>query len=368
MRRLHLPILAGLAHFIADGSAGFLLGTLPNIGLSLEEIGALILFYNLLGFGCQPLIGLLADRLNRPRFIAVAGLTLIAIALCLGMQRPALVITLAGLGSAAFHVGGGALAIGHAEGKAGVLGLFAAPGVIGLAIGGLLAAANIPTLTWIGTLIFPILLIGCGLLIQFWGTTAHPIAAAGAADAHQQLDTHDIIMIVLLAAIALRSAVWVSIEYVAAQQASALVSLAIAAAFGKLAGGFFADRLGWRRYALIALGIAAPLLMLSENRPWLLLAGVALLQSTTPLGLALAARQLPRLPATAAGLTLGLAIAAGGLPHALGLSPILAATPMLAVITLASALTFWWIMPAILARSPHIHPAPLPKSRKLLRL
>lgn len=342
MHRFRLPLLTGLAHGAADGTAGWLLGSLPGANLTLEQIALLVLLYNLLGFGCQPVVGLLTDRVRWPRASVIVGLLLIAAALLVGISQPVVAVALAGLGSAAFHVGGGALALGEAEGRAGIIGLFAAPGVVGLAIGGLLAAGSVPGVAW-G---FLTLLIAFCLLIAFVpiSTTppVHSTSTTTNAHDHGQFSTHDLLMMVLLAAIAFRSAIWVSIEFVVQHQGTALLGLALAAAFGKMLGGFLADRIGWRLYALLALSLAAPLLALGSGRPWLLLPGIALLQSTTPLGLALMARLLPRLPATAAGLTFGLAIAIGGLPHLLGVSSALATPFWITGLTLAGALALWW--------------------------
>ena len=49
---------------------------------------------------------------------------------------------LAGIGSAAFHVGAGALTLRSCGGRSDGAGLFAAPGVVGLAIGGALAVSG----------------------------------------------------------------------------------------------------------------------------------------------------------------------------------------------------------------------------------
>src|SRR5262245_41952435 len=141
MRRLTLPLILGLAHGAADGAAGLLLGGLPH-AMPLERVALLVLLYNLLAFGGQPLAGLLADYVARPRAAALAGLALLAGALLLGGGQPQAAVLLAGMGSAAFHVGGGALALSATGGRASGPGLFAAPGVVGLAAGGALAASG----------------------------------------------------------------------------------------------------------------------------------------------------------------------------------------------------------------------------------
>jgi hypothetical protein len=53
-----------------------------------------------------------------------------------------LAVLMAGLGSAAFHVGAGALTLRSCGGRSDAAGLFAAPGVIGLAIAGAITGLN----------------------------------------------------------------------------------------------------------------------------------------------------------------------------------------------------------------------------------
>ncbi|HXF64915.1 MAG TPA: hypothetical protein VNK95_25030, partial [Caldilineaceae bacterium] len=136
--RYRLPILLGLAHGVSDGAAGWLLGSLVH-DLSLNQVMLLVLLYNVLAFGAQPVAGLLADRWQRPRLAAIAGLCCNGAALLLAPWEARLAVLLAGLGSALFHVGGGGLALCVTPGRASGPGLFAAPGVLGLALGGALA-------------------------------------------------------------------------------------------------------------------------------------------------------------------------------------------------------------------------------------
>ena len=42
MRRLTLPLVLGLAHGVADGAAGMLLGSLPH-SMALEQVALLVL-------------------------------------------------------------------------------------------------------------------------------------------------------------------------------------------------------------------------------------------------------------------------------------------------------------------------------------
>jgi nitrate/nitrite transporter NarK len=131
--------------------------------------------------------------------------------------------------------------------------------------------------------------------------------------------------------------VWTTLQFVLEARVEMLLLMAVAAALGKALGGPLADRFGWRRWTLLALGGAALALTFSRASVPSLLLGVALLQSATPAALAATLRLLPRQPATAAGLGLGLAIALGAVPLLAGWGGALAAPPALAALSLAAA-------------------------------
>jgi FSR family fosmidomycin resistance protein-like MFS transporter len=332
MRRLLLPLLLGLTHGVSDGAAGFLLGHLPYTQ-SLQQVGLLVLLYNGLAFGAQPLAGWLADYFRRPRLVALLGLPLMGLALIIGRAQPVWAVALAGLASALFHVGGGALALCATRGRAAGPGLFAAPGVVGLALGGALALAQ-PWLIWP----FLGLLILCGAGIALLDPPALPYAEPRD---EPLFESHDWIMLALLAAIALRSAVWSTLQYLMQGNVQVVILLAVAAALGKVMGGWLADRFGWRRWTLGALLAAAVLLTVAGQNLIALAVGVALLQSATPAALAAMFRQMPRYPATASGLALGFAIALGGLPMMGGYVRMLGSPWALGVMAVVAGLVFW---------------------------
>src|SRR5262245_31163288 len=210
-----LPAILGLAHGLADGTAGLLLGSLPA-SLDVERGGALVLVYNALAFAGQPFAGLLADHLRRPRAAALVGLgAMIAAALAATVDLVDLAVVLAGIGSAAFHAGGGALALTATPGRASGPGIFAAPGVVGLAIGGAFAVAGYVAY-------WPAALLLLALAAVLWrlpvAQRADSLPAVGPI-----LERHDVVMIALLAGIALRSAVWTTIGYLLAGQWEILI-------------------------------------------------------------------------------------------------------------------------------------------------
>ncbi len=334
MKKLILPVSLGLAHGVSDCSAGMLLGSLTH-SMSIYGIGTLVLIYNLIAFGGQPLAGVLTDKLKSPRFTAITGIILMCSALGMFYVNPVIAVILAGIASALFHVGGGALALCSTPDKASGPGLFSAPGVAGLAIGGFLAVNGI-------VVILPliILLVAIGVIVLL---IKLPLLPYHNTETESDFDKHDLIMFVLLLAIALRSAVWNIFQYIEQGDITNIILISSFAAGGKIFGGFLADKIGWRRYSFTALLLSIPLVIMGEKSIYFLLPGVALLQSITPVLVASVAKSIPKMPATASGLTFGLAIAAGGLPFITGFDLNIMNTPyFITGVILLTALIIWY--------------------------
>ena len=307
-KRYQATILAlGIGHGFSDAAAGFLIGSLPNEDGHIQT-GMAVLVYNLLAFGGQLPAGIWLDRIGQYRQWAVLSLLgmILALGLLLG-QSYWLAIVIAGLSSAVFHVAGGAVTLSSFPGKSRFIGLFSAFGVIGLALGG-----------WAGSMqqrnVGYLLLAGLTItLFVVWKSRFPLTRKPDVSTLHAPLDTHDYLMILLLVAIALRSAVWNVAQLLYLHQYDWLIYMALAAMAGKLMGGWLTDRIPLKVYALFALTIAIPALGWGYRKLFWLLLGTGLLQSLTPVSVAALHRLLPNRPATATGATFGLAIALGGL-------------------------------------------------------
>jgi FSR family fosmidomycin resistance protein-like MFS transporter len=263
------------------------------------------------------------------------SLGLMGLALLL-VSQPALAVALAGLASAVFHVGGGTLAIGLARGRATGLGVFAAPGVIGLACGGALAVAGYASPI---VLLLPLVVVSVGLALL-----SRSISIERSPADMPALADRDSIVLALLSAIALRSALWSAFEWVLKGNLPMVLAAALAAGTGKVVGGVLADRLGWRRWAIGSLAVAAPLLAIGPGSGLAFLIGLALLQSATPVTFAAVARLLPERPGVAAGLSVGLAIAVGGLFVFSGLGSYIASPLFTLGSSAASGARLWWAL------------------------
>lgn len=303
----------GIMHGLNDCAAGFVLGNLAFLHTDATDIGLWILIYNILAFAAQAPLAIAVDAYTgRLKEIFSIGVVSNAIGFLLVPIQPLLAVVALGIGSAIVHVVGGSVSLQSQPEKAGVVGLFAAPGVMGLALGGFAAYVGL-SLIW--PLVFAMALIfGLTLMLRWPLFTNNAVSQQSTPG----LDRHDWVMMGLLLVIAMRSAIWNTFQLINQGDYHLLLLLAAAAMGGKLLGGFVADRVGWKGYAMGALLLAAPLLSFGARKPWILAIGVGLLQSATPLALAAMHRSLSGRPALASGLTFGLAIALGGIPMLMG--------------------------------------------------
>jgi len=335
MKQLSLPALSGLAHGASDAVAGFLvvqvlkLNSLPTVDY--------ILLYNALAFGLQPVAGLVLDTFNVPRRAAAVGLLLSALSLTLTWFSLAWGILLAGLGSAIFHAGGGSTALTSTPGRAAGPGIFAAFGVIGLALGSQLAFyfSAITIIAFVLTLII--------LAAALWFFPVTPTISSTPDSIFSGMNI-ELLAFGLVLAVALRSFVWMGAQSGEAGYSQLALSIALAAGLGKLTGGFLADRFGWRTYAISAMALSTILLAFRSEALWPLLAGIFFLQSVTPLSLAALGRLMPSSPALAASLVLGVGVLLGGLLLAFVSPSWLAGSLGVILVLFVSAGLYWFTL------------------------
>ncbi len=236
-------------------------------------------------------IGRLADRLGRCHWFAAGGCLLV---LTGWLLPPGLSVAVAaGLGTAAFHVGGGLDTLNSGEGRAGPLGLFVSPGAFGVYLGGRWAFSASAL-----TVCAALLAAAIVLALACWGPDNAPRPAPQGTPRFWTAAG------CLLAVVVLRS--WLGLGASLPWKAELGFAAVFAVAAGKAAGGYAADRLGMLPVAVTSLGLSA-LCFLGGNQPGLGLAALALFNMTMPLTLHAMARLLPGLKGFSFGLlTFGL--------------------------------------------------------------
>lgn len=277
-----------LVHAMVDGACAAVMLGFP--GVDGGKMTEMILLYNLLAFSTQGLSGLLADCTRRGDLTARAGCLLVAIGvfLPLGPLGKGLLL---GMGNSLFHAGAGEQVMRGSGGKAAPLGVFVAPGAVGLCIGGLF-----PALKWLfGTALAVFVFLPLVKPVRRAGqpTFAPPRAAAFGAGA------------MLLFCVFSRAFVGSVVSFPWRTGMAATLALAVFAAAGKALGGFLCDRLGPAMAGVCSIFPAAGLILFCTGSVPLSLMGQLLLNLSMPVTLWLMYRVTPGYPGFAFGLAAG---------------------------------------------------------------
>lgn len=285
-----------LAHLLVDGVCAATLFGRMGAG---ADLALLIVLYNTLAFSTQCVVGLITDKMRNHQMLASVAIFLVFLGFTLPIPPMARVVFI-GLGNSVFHVAAGTVTLLEAQGRAGPLGLFVAPGAVGLMLGVLWPVALGGILNWALAL--------CGVAVA-------ALAARDAKEAPQESTpapaAHGkgvtlLVPVVLLLAVAVRAVGGTAVDF--PWQTGAWLSLltAVCVCAGKALGGFVCDRLGPAKTALLSLPPAALLIAFGAWSLPLSLLGQLLLNLTMPVTLWLLYRAMPDAP----GLSFGLAASA----------------------------------------------------------
>ena len=293
----------GLAHAVVDATCAALIFSLLNFGIASGSYFIfLVIFYNILAFGLQTPIGLVTDKFRVPRFAAISGSLLTAFGAAF-FNFPLLAVSLAGVGNALFHVGGGAISLNLTPKKASAPGVYVAPGAIGIFVGTLIGTRGYFA-SWYFLLAIAILCILMGLVkIPVMDYRRDKIKS----------NYLELVLLLVLLAIIVRSFVGLAILLPWKSNLNLAIALVLGVFLGKGLGGILADKFGWIKVTVGAVVISAPLLAFFPAVPVLAIVGMFLFNMTMPVTLVALSNVLPGRPGFAFGLTC-LALIVGALP------------------------------------------------------
>lgn len=285
-----MPLLVNsAAHFLVDALC---VTTLLSAGAEGAALTAAVIFYNCLAFGTQCLAGLLLDRTRHEALWASAAMLLTALGFALPLPLIARVL-LAGVGNSFFHAAGGSMTLRDSRGRAWQLGVFVAPGALGVTLG-----VTAPRFGWI----LAALLVLCAALTPW-------LAARGVRtleydrEAETGLPAFPLAAVLLLtAAVAIRAVGGAAVRFPWKSGAWAAWLMTGFVFAGKAAGGFVCDRLGARKTAWLSIPAAAVCTAFFAAWPATGLLGQLLLNLTMPVTLWLLYRAMPDQPGFAFGL------------------------------------------------------------------
>jgi len=295
----------GIAHAFIDATcAAIAFALLALKAVSQEYFITLVVIYNVIAFGSQPLFGLLTDKYKIPKLAAITGAVITAIAAFIAFQNPLSAAIIAGLGNALFHVGGGTICLNLTRKKAAAPGIFVAPGAIGILIGTLIGKSG-------NFIAWPIIAITAGLSILIYKTRQPEIDYR--RDRRINPNYFELTILLVLLAVVARSLIGSAIALPWKSNLALLIILTAGVSLGKALGGILGDKFGWTRTAVSSLAISAPLLAFGANNPCLAIIGMFLFNFTMPITLTAIANIIPGRPGFSFGLTT-LALIIGVLP------------------------------------------------------
>ena len=277
----------GLAHLLVDAVCAAAVLSAPP-----EELLRTALIYNSFAFSTQCLVGLVTDRMGRCARITPLACLWVALAGLLPLPWAARAAII-GLGNSLFHVAAGTVTLEDSGGKAAPLGLFVAPGALGVFLGKAFPAAR---------LILCALLLLCAVPLYLEGRLERPAPAPKPAAPGSPEKPLSLCAVLLTLAVAVR-AVGGAASGSAGQQSLWLAAVPVLLVFlGKSAGGFACDRLGSGKTALVSVPLAAALILLGGGSFAADAAGQFFLNLSMPITLYLLYRCLPDSPGFAFGL------------------------------------------------------------------
>ena len=326
-------------HLLVDGVCAL---AMFGVFLQKEEGYLYILLYNFCAFALQMPLGALLDAVNGGRegspsrrgkapeqdYAFLAALAGVVCTVAGALTHPVVL----GIGNALFHVGGGIGTIEidrRARWQGGGLGVFVAPGALGLYLGTLAAGKGLWKAGIWSAVIF--LLILCGL--EVWGrrrggkrseSSCLREGTVGKEAEKRQCENSPMKTAVFLPAVCcmavviLRSYIGMTVAFPWKSGVLQGVLAVLALVCGKAAGGLWAARRGFGRTAAVSLGLAAFCYLFSSGM-FMGLAAVFLFNMTMPMTLYGMVCHMPGRPGFAFGF-LTFALFLGFLPAYFGLT------------------------------------------------
>ena len=281
-----IVLIYSFSHFVVDLScAGFIYNFLVSEFGITTKVSLFILLYDFLAFVLQLPFGILFNNKNKNSFISMVGCFLILIAYLFNMI-PIIPIVLIGVGNALFHIGGGIDVLNVSSKKASKIGLYVAPGALGLFIGCSINKLNYPVYLIIILLIFTMLLLG--ILYRKYNTDIN----------QDDISVFDfkfnkrIIIYLIFLTICIRGYVGFILNYSWKSSFSLSLLAVVMVVLGKAIGGLLADKFGLEKIGFFSLLISSILFILSFKSMIVALISILLFNITMPITLILLSNYL----------------------------------------------------------------------------
>ena len=277
---------SSIAHLLVDAVCASVI-----VSASGTDLLAAFFLYNTFAFSTQCVVGLLTDRFGHCRILAPTACAWVAVCGILPF-RPIIGAVLIGLGNSLFHVSAGSVVMKSSEGKAAPLGIFVAPGALGV-----FAGKTFPELR----IVLCVMLTLCAAWLLFenrYDRSQHSPKFKMEEDSKEMLPT----ALLLLFAVMTR-AIGGSVAGSSGQAVLWINLLMVFCVFlGKSFGGVISDRVGIRKMTLFSMPLSAFLILIGGRSFIAGSIGQFLLNLSMPVTLFLIYRCLPESPGFSFGL------------------------------------------------------------------
>ncbi len=302
-----------LTHALVDATcAALIFAILSMKSLDFQTFVYLVILYNVLAFALQSPFGLLVDKMKLPVHSAIIGALLVASSV-LFIKLPFVAGSIAGIGNAFFHVGGGIISLNLIPKKATMPGIFVAPGALGLMIGAIIGKGG-HFIAW------PFIIVLLLSAILMW-KIKRPVISYNTT-LKGNFKWFETAILLLLVSIAIRGLIGLSLVFPWKSNIHLLIALTMTVVLGKALGGVLGDRYGWMNITVVGLIISAVLLTFFPNIPCIAIVGMFCFNLTMPITLTAISNMLPGRAGFAFGLTT-LALVIGAFPTFTKLKPVL---------------------------------------------
>ncbi|MBO4626847.1 MAG: hypothetical protein J5645_02570 [Lachnospiraceae bacterium] len=329
-----------LLHAVVDMGCALLLAEIARAaGADLRLSSLAVIAYDIIAFALQLPFGYLADRLNRNALVSAFGCVLVAAGL-LFSAVPFVAVTVAGIGNACFHIGGGIDVLNISEGKATLPGVYVATGAMGLYLG---THGSVWSLTagWMCAA----LLLGAAILVWLYRKAKRDYGIENVPCSlriHPDRISSPVMAIVLclFLTICVRGGFGLVMRFPWNDSFGIGVVVVGAVVLGKALGGVIGDRFGWLPTSVTSLTLAAVLFTFADDFMVCGLMALFLFNITMPITLAAMVECFPHRKGMSFGITT-FALVAGAMPVFSEYRDLFADRNMLIVATVASAGLLW---------------------------
>ena len=285
-------LLYSLLHFLVDGICSLVIWSRLYNGVSLQS-SILFITYNVLAFCTQPLFGLLIYKYNnKNRLLLIISIFLLILGVLFSFQYIISAILL-GIGNSIFHITGGKFVICKTNNDIVSLGIFVAPGALGLVIGKYI----ISLVTWI---IFLSLLIIFTVLLMIFNKNEELVCERKNIVLSNKIMKSIVLVIILV--VLLRSFVGSSNIFTFDKNITILILMGAFTMIGKILGGILSKYFGINITIISTMIISLICFIFFNNNLYVALLGILLFNCSMPITLCLMNELFPKLEGFSFGL------------------------------------------------------------------